>query len=103
MELNLTKDQKYCYRCKEVKNKKFGFIKGVKHCRTCNYNMKSIGLVVHAQCLLCLWTGDNIDFKNHECIINENKYKNKIKYINFQKRHDYEFKKKDNPFLLFNN
>ena len=30
MELNLTRDEKYCYRCKKVKNKKYGFIKGVK-------------------------------------------------------------------------
>lgn len=103
MELNLTRDEKYCYRCKQVKNKRYGFIKGVKNCRNCNLNMEGQGLIVKVECLICLWSGDNIEFKNHNCIINENKFKNKIKYISFGKKIEYEFKKKDNPFLLFNN
>jgi len=95
MELLLLQSEKYCYTCENVFSKKFMFKKGIKPCRYCQLNFKKyISINVKCNCIVCLWTGYKKDFKNHNCII-ENKYKNKIKYIDYRKK-----EKSINPFFL---
>ena len=46
---------------------------------------------------MCLWSGTNIDYKNHQCLTKLINNKIKIRYVN-------KIEKEDNPFLIsFNN
>jgi hypothetical protein len=98
MEIFITKEHKYCYSCKCVKNKKFEFIKGNKNCKICINNLIiKDNIECDSKCLLCIWSGSSLNFKNHNCIldIDNNIKKNKIK----NSKEIYKLKK-DNPYLI---
>ena len=82
MEIYITKEHKYCYSCNCVKNKKFEFIKGNKKCKICINNLKiKDNIECKSKCLLCIWSGSSLNFKNHTCIIDNNIKKIKLKIL----------------------
>jgi len=96
MELILTPDKKLCRKCNNVRDKKHGFTKRSKICNNCKLNINH-NIETNAICILCLWSGTNIDYKKHQCLTNLNNNKIKVRYVN-------KIDKVENPFLInFNN
>ncbi len=84
MEIYLTKQQKICKNCNQIRDKKFEFIKKKNDCKACIYNTGNRYINNKVSCLVCLWSGTFTEFNNHICINNNTKYKlkNKLIYTN---------------------
>jgi hypothetical protein len=92
MELITTKDKQLCKKCNNLRDKKHGFHKRSKICNNCKLNLKN-NIENEAICIICLWSGKNHKYKDHNCITDLNNNIIKVKYIN-------KFDNKDNPFLI---
>jgi len=92
MELILTNEKKLCRKCNNVRDKKHGFTKRSKICNNCKLNINH-NIESKAICLMCLWSGTNTEYKNHQCLTNLTNKKIKVRYVN-------KIDNNINPFLV---